>query len=128
MQPSLWEGDEVIVDLNARSIAPGDIALFGNVLHRVWWIDPAGRVWETGDFGTGFKRRPMSDVRGRLVSVQRAGAFVDIPSFQGSPWFLTKQFTTWATRRLRRTTQPSSANVRMSATPAVSLQHDGDEQ
>ena len=91
MEPTLHEGDLVIVDMNAPTVARGDIVVFGQVLHRVVWIDPFACVWETGDQGTGLTRVPLGRVDGRVVAVHKNQEFVDVPTGPRGVGFVAAQ-------------------------------------
>lgn len=77
MWPALLPDDTVIVTPGAPQV--GDIALFGEVLHRVIFIEPAGRLWERGDANPTARRRHRHEVRGILRSIVRNGEFLDPP-------------------------------------------------
>ena len=78
MWPALLPDDIVLLGEGLPRV--GDIALFGDVLHRVIAIEPSGHMWERGDANAIAKRRAPDELRGVLKSIVRHGEFVDPPT------------------------------------------------
>ena len=79
MQPTLFEGDTVIVDLRIRNPQRGDVVALKSVVHRFVWSDPFGGIWHSGDFMLNVSRAPGSSFQGVVKCVIRNGEFLDIP-------------------------------------------------
>jgi signal peptidase I len=74
MAPTILDGDWVVCDTTTVRVRTGEVADFGDTLHRIIWVDPVGGVWECGDRSWSRpRRRASTDVRGRVVAVVRNG-------------------------------------------------------
>jgi signal peptidase I len=86
MQPTLYEGDTVIVDVRIRNPRRGDVVALKSVVHRFVWLDPFGGIWHSGDFMLNVSRAPASSFQGVVKSVIRNGEVLDIPRENISNW------------------------------------------
>lgn len=104
MLPTIEEGDLLVIDRHVARVHAGDIVLFGDVAHRVVWVDPLRGVWQCGDNAQACAvRHSPGDVHGRVVAVIRDEGFVELrPSSISRPRLLVRTLLWHAKSRIRR--------------------------
>ena len=86
MEPTLSQGDTIVVDTGEMDPQRGDVIALQNVVHRLVWKDPLGGWWHSGDSVKNTSRAPASSFRGVVRLVIRDGDFVDVRTELISDW------------------------------------------